>query len=352
MKRAKKTTPFKAVCDAVFKPELLPAVYRWVSALSHEEIVRFSTVFPILASDGREIPDPPAKKVGMLMQASRYTIPEWGCFGSEATPRDIVPEMESMLRRPTTSHLAYGAFNQQQMRNAVPPPTGSRASERSQIIPDHRSEQALQMWSDRRLNTTYRHDMCHSGFERTVRDQTADQTVTIYSKNTLNAAAAERASRYVDRDPVWTRNFREMCRLLSDAITATDYREAFTEVKEATGERHKHPRWRDPEPVSVGLPKPAEQYWGTTHRTDHPQLRRERENPPYDDQHRARYKRPFDVHARTEKPTTTVRDEFRDHIANRNEQPEYWRDMIVRVPPGSAPAGNIAGDGPPPCPLR
>jgi hypothetical protein len=206
----------------------------------------------------------------------------------------------------------------------------------------------MESWNNRVMNTTYRHDYCHSGFDSTLRNQTLDQTVIVYSKNTLSPEAAERAKLHIDKDPIWTRNFRELCRSLHDAVEATAYREGYTPIKEAPGERFTHPRWIDPVPVSVGLPKPAEAYWASTYRHDFYPLTKIRDTAPYDDQHRARYSKPFDNHPITEKTTTIFRTDFVDHMANKEEQPDYWTDMTVRIPPGTAPVGNIEGAGPRP----
>ena len=48
-------------------------------------------------------------------------------------------------------------------------------------------------WAAKMMNTSYRADICHSGYSRTVKDVTVDQTVTVYSKGTLNEEAAQRA---------------------------------------------------------------------------------------------------------------------------------------------------------------
>jgi hypothetical protein len=312
----------------------IPAVYRWVSGLSHEQLARFATVFPILANDDRNIPSTTTKKTGMLLQASRSTMPEWGCFGTETVTSAREPVgIEASLRRATSSHLVYGAFEERQMREAIPVLTHTRRTEKSQINQPERSAEYMEKWSERQLNTTYRHDYCHCGFDRTVRDQNVDQTVVVYSKNTLNDNAAARAAHYVDRDPVWTRNFREMCRMLSDAITATDYREGFTEVKKAKGERFTHPRWGDPEYVSTGLEKPPEASWASTQR-DYGPLRKTKETVPYDDQHRARYSKPFSVNSKIEKQTTTVRADFKDHIACRDDNLNIGRISSCGYPQG------------------
>jgi hypothetical protein len=346
MTQRSKTVPYKNICDAVFKTELLPAVYRWISGLSHEGRVRFHAIFPILAKDEESEAGQTRNWVCDRLQPSKYTMPEWNTFApvTDSPRRQITTE--TMRRRPTTSHLAYGAFDAEQSRCAQAVPTRTRRDEQSQINLAERSAQYMEQWAERALNTTYRHDYGHCGFDRTVRNRTAEQTVVVYSKNVLNAAAARRAERYIDRDPAWTRSFREMCRSFRGAIEATAYQEAHTAVKSAPGERPAHPRWRDPEPVSRGLPRPAESYWSTTSRRDLQPLQRAEDTVGYDDQHRARYSKPFDQHPMTDKPSTTFRRDFKDHMANKEEEPWYWRDIAVRIPKGTAPAGVILGDGP------
>jgi hypothetical protein len=76
---SRRPVPHKAICDAVFKPELLPAVYRWVANLSPQEFVRFATVFPPLARESSASASPRALPV--RLQASRYTMPELGFSG-------------------------------------------------------------------------------------------------------------------------------------------------------------------------------------------------------------------------------------------------------------------------------
>jgi hypothetical protein len=188
--------------------------------------------------------------------------------------------------------------------------------------------------------------MCHSGYGQTLRNADSDQTVAVYSKNTLSDVAAERAKAYVDRDAVWTRNFREMCRSLSDAVDATDYRGGFTTLKSAPhDEWFGHPKWTDPVPQTQGLRRSAESFWKPTYRTDFVDPGRLRESYTKDDHHRARYSNPFDFHPMTEKPTTTFKSEFVDHMASRDEQPDYWTDIRVRIPPGTAVVGNRQGHG-------
>jgi hypothetical protein len=58
-----KPIPCKSTCDAVFEKELLPAVYRWISNLSPEELARFKTVFPVLATDDALRPSTTSKRL-------------------------------------------------------------------------------------------------------------------------------------------------------------------------------------------------------------------------------------------------------------------------------------------------
>jgi hypothetical protein len=220
--------------------------------------------------------------------------------------------------------------------------------DKSQINTTERSEAYMERWNDRMMNTTYRHDICRSGFQRTLRDQNADQTVIVYSKATLNDTASQKAKEFIDVDPVWTRNFRELCRSLADAVDATAYRECFTTLKQGCTERFAHPKWSDPVAVSHGLDRSAESYWQSTHRTDFVHRERPEETFKAVDQHRACYTRPFDLFPMTEKTTTTFRQEYQDHMASKDDHPDYWTDMTVRIPPGSGVVGDVVGDKPQP----
>ena len=70
------TIPYKDICDKVFKSELLPAVYRWISALSKEELARFNLVFPRLVCD--DASDRPMTRTVRQYKplASKYTMPD------------------------------------------------------------------------------------------------------------------------------------------------------------------------------------------------------------------------------------------------------------------------------------
>jgi hypothetical protein len=130
-----------------------------------------------------------------------------------------------------------------------------------------------------------------------------------------------------------------MCRSLAEAIDATEYRGAFTSVKKASGDRCVHPKWTDPIPVSRGLERPAESFWTTSNRTEFVPLKKSEETfngRPCDS-------RPFALHPMTQKNSTTMRDGFPDHMATRDEHPEYLADSRVRVPLGSAVAGTVLG---------
>ena len=43
-----------------------------------------------------------------------------------------------------------------------------------------------------------------------------------------------------------------------------------------------------------------------------------------------------------------MRDDYLDHIKNKDDQPAYWTDMVVRMPPGSGVVGEVLGNGPRP----
>ncbi|OHT04786.1 hypothetical protein TRFO_06241 [Tritrichomonas foetus] len=341
---SKSNIPYKNICDAVFRPDLHPAAYRWISALSPEELQRFNYVFPRLCSDNYSTTRSSAKITGNKLMATKYTIPEWKlfCDGSEV---NLEQKNEDPLARATSSHLTYGNFDADQMRTAKAIPTRTRASDQSQINATEKSKDYMARWTDRMMNTTYRHDICHSSYQRTLRDETTDQTVLIYSKGVLSKAAAERAQRFIDVEAQWTRDFREMCRSFADSIDATAYRNNFTTLKKATGERFTHPKWVDPVPVSRGLKKPAEAYWETTNRGDFKVSERPDETFKAADLHRACYACPFDHHPITDKLSSTVRDDYLDHMKNKDDQPEYWVDMRVRIPPGSGVIGDVVGDG-------
>jgi hypothetical protein len=344
---SKSQIPFKNICDAIFKPDLLPAVYRWISALSPEELARFNTVFPRLVSTDKKTKGT-TKSLCNRLQPSRYTMPEWNVLPPPSAPVPRKLTTESLLARSTSSHLTYGAFDDDQMRASRAIPTRTRDNDKSQINTTEQSEAYISCWSDRTMNTTYRHDICHSGFNRTLLDQTTDQVVIVYSKATLNSAATEKAKEFVDKDPLWTRNFRELCRSLADSVDATAYRECFTTLKKGPSERFVHPKWMDPVPVSVGLKKSADAYWQTTHRMDFVPSVKTEETFKAVDQHRACYSRPFDLTPMTEKISTTFRVEYQDHMANKEDHPDYWTDMVVRIPPGSGVVGDVVGDKPQP----
>jgi hypothetical protein len=348
MSTARMVIPYQNICDVIFKSELRPAVYRWISGLSPEELARFRSVFTRIANDIKTKAGPTTKEKHYRLQPSKYTMPEWQLFPPADPPVERDLSTDGLLRRPTTSNLTYGAFNQDQMRTARAIPTRTRADEASQINQTEKCEAYMAEWAPKMMNTTYRHDICHSNYKQTVQQQDLDQTVLVYSKNTLTPEASEKAKAYVDKDPVWTRNFRELCRSLNDAIDATAYRAGFTTLKTAPGERFTHPKWSDPPYVSHGLKKPAEAYWMPTYHTDFVDPGRLPDSYTKDDQHRARYSNPFDFHPKTEKQTTTFRAEFVDHMASKDDHPEYWTDMVVRIPPGTAVVGNCQGHGPRP----
>lgn len=335
--------PYKEICDAVFKKDILPAVYRWISSLSPEQLQRFSDTFPCLAQDNCEGTITRTHHVENKLQSSRYTMPEWQTFGTcKPIPVDE-KSIESMLARATSSNLTYGAFDDEQMRAAKAVPTRTRDSDKSQINSTERSESYMTRWAARMMNTSYRSDICHSGYKRTVKDVTVDQTVTVYSKATLNEAAAARAKNIIDKDALWTRTFRELCRSLADSIDGTCYRNSYTTIKKATGARCVHPRWSDPLPATTGTTKAPESLWQTSMRGHFAPPVKTEETFKVADQHHACYKRPFDLYPMTDKITSGFRDDFVDHVKNKDDQPEYWVDMRVKMPAGSGVVGNVIG---------
>ena len=346
-----KNIPYKNICDTVFKPDLHPAAYRWVSGLSNEELQRFNYVFPRLCVDNYSTVRNTGRLTENKLMASRYTMPEWKLYVNDEikkgapVERASAPSAEDLLRRATSSHLTYGNFDPEEARLAKAIPTRTRASDQSQINAAERSKEYMERWADKMMNTTYRHDICHSSYTRTLHNETSDQTVLIYSKGVLTKAAMEKAEQWVDKDLQWTRDFREMCRSFHDSIDATAYRNNFTTLKRVYGERFTHPKWTDPVPVTRGLKKAPEAYWETTMRGDIKPSERTDETFRAANLHRANYRCPFDQYPMYEKMTTLNRDDLVDHMKNKDDQPEYWVDMVVRIPPGSGVVGNVLGDG-------
>lgn len=338
-----KTVPYQDICDAVFKKDMLPAVYRWMSGLSPEQLARFNNVFPCLAKDGVAQTTTTTVKSTNRLQSSRYTMPEWQTFTGERPVVKDEKSVESMLARATSSHLTYGAFDDEQMRAARATPTRTRDNDRSQINSTERNPEYMERWADKMMNTSYRADICHSGYNRTIKNQTADQTVIVYSRGTLNEAASERAKNFVDKDPIWTRAFRELCRSLTESLDATCYRNDYTTIKRATGERFVHPKWSDPIPKTTGMTKAAETYWMSANTSAYAPPKKSDETFKAADQHRACYSRPFDLYPMTDKTTSSFRDDFVDHVKNKDDQPLYWSDMRVKMPEGSGVVGNIVG---------
>lgn len=338
-----KSIPYKEICDAVFKTEILPATYRWISSLSPEQLQRFGDVFPCLAKDGGDGTITRTHHAENKLQSSRYTMPEWQAFSVSKPVQVDEKSVESLLARATSSNLAYGAFDEGQMRACRAVPARTRDSDKSQINSTERSESYMTRWSSRMMNSSYRADICHTGYKRTVKDVTPDQTVTVYSKATLNEAASERAKNFIDKDPLWTRTFRELCRNLSESIDGTCYRNSFTTIKKATGERCVHPRWSDPLPATTGTKKSPESLWQTSMRGHFAAPTRTEETFKVADQHHACYKRPFDLYPMTDKVTSSFRDDFVDHVKNKDDQPEYWTDMRVKMPAGSGVVGSVIG---------
>ena len=219
-----KTVPFKDICDAVFRPDLRPAAYRWVSGLSDEELQRFNFVFSRLAkSENYTTVRSTTKITENKLMASRYTMPEWKLLMQSTNALNKEKKNEDPLARATSSHLTYGNFDEEQMRASRAIPTRTRASDQSQINATEKSEEYMSRWTERMMNTTYRHDICHSSYKRTLRDETPDQTILVYSKGVLNKEAAERSKKFIDVELQWTRDFREMCRSFSDCLSKQLY---------------------------------------------------------------------------------------------------------------------------------
>lgn len=336
-----KTIPYKAIVDKVIRPNLLPAAYRWISNLNAESLQRFNTVFARLATDEAKAEPVTIQKKPAPLQASRYTVPEWRLF---QIPKDDDKKEEDLLACPTCTHLTYGAFDEEQARQARAIPTRTRANDRSQINTAANDPDYMAKWSQRNMNTSYRHDICESTFATTITSKTKSQQILIYSKGVLSDYAMKRAEQYADVDPVWTREFREMCRNLADSTDATAYRTGFTEFKEGERSRFGVPKWVDPEPVvSRGKQRPAESFWETETHRHYQATKRPEETFHVRDQHRAMYSCPFDHHAITEKTSTCFHDDFQDHMANKDDHPEYFKDMKVRIPSGSAVVGDVLG---------
>lgn len=342
------TIPYKDLCDKIFKSELLPAVYRWISNLSKEELARFNMVFPRLARD--DVPDKDMTSTVRQYKpiASKYSMPDWNAFEKAETVETDPLSVESLLKTPTTSHLAYGAFDAEQMRQARAIPTRTRENDKSQINATERSEAYMERWGSRMMNTTYRQELCHSGYRRTVKNETDKEKIIVYSKGTLNEQASKRAAKWADKEPVWTRAFREMCKSLADSIDSTCYRKDYTTLKKAETSRFLHPKWRDPVPETHGMKKPAEAYWESTQRGAFVPSKRTDETFRAANLHRANYSRPFDIVPIEDKWTSSMRDDYLDHIKNKDDQPAYWTDMVVRMPPGSGVVGEVLGNGPRP----
>jgi hypothetical protein len=338
-----KEVPYRDVCDLVFKKDLLPAVYRWVSSLSPENLVRFSRVFPRIA---QSILDPSEDDQNSDSCNESYapssTMPEWTLFQTIDQPRQTPLSPEFLLSRPTSSHLTYGAFDADQMRACRGVPTRTREHERSHIHTAERCGANMDRWKERAMTTTYRRDLCGAA-DRPAGDPTADQIVIVYSKGTLNAEAASAAAGHIARDPAWTREFREMCRGLAEAINATAYRAGFSGVKAAPVAQHTRPKWSDPTPVSHGLARPAETFWQTSHQAAFVPAPVPAPARRAADRGKAEHVLPFDLHPGAEKMTTATREAFRDHAAEREERSEYYADAWVRTGPASAVAGRIVG---------
>ena len=337
-----KAVPYKEIIDVVFKTKLLPAAYRWVSALPPEDLIKFKNTFEKLTRD--EIDTQPTLKPEKKapLPASRYTIPEWRLF--QIQPEDTNKE-EDLLACPTSSHLTYGAYSTEQALAARAHPSRTRANDRSQINAVAESPEYLKRWSEKNMTTTYMNDTCHSQFHSTINNETPEQKIAVASKGTFTPIAEKRAIKYLESDPVWTRQMREFCRALVASSDATAYRQGFTEVKKIDShERIGIPKWRDPEPVvSNGVHKTPETFWQTSQQRSYGRPEKITETFKVTDQHHACYSRPFDLYPMAETMQTSNRVDFVDHMGNKDEHPEYFKDMRVRIPPGSAVVGDVLG---------
>jgi hypothetical protein len=190
------------------------------------------------------------------------------------------------------------------------------------------------------MSTTYRRDICRTANERTVQDATPEQKVFVYSKGTLNSEAVSVLSQFIEKDPICAREFREICRSLSESINSTAYRNGFIEKKVVPTTQHRKPKWMDPIPVSKGLPKPAETFWQTSNRADFKPITRIEEKYRPSDQIQVK---PFDLHPGVEKLGTTMREAIKDHCVDREQHPEYFGDGNMRIGSASAVAGKIVG---------
>ena len=345
-----KIPPYKDIIDAVFKEDYIPAAYRWVNAMQPETLQLFNNVFRRLARDSGDQPDLVRTTEKSQLMASKYTIPEWKIMPiNEVSSVDKDEDsIEALLRKPTESNLTYTRFTPEQSKVCRAVPTRTRDSDKSQINATENSPAYISRWAARNMKTTYMNDICNTNFTSTVKNHTQHQTIIVYSKGVLSEAAMKRAEKYVDVEPVWTRQMREMCRSLQQSADSTAYRTGYTVVKKPPpGERFVCPKWRDPEPkVSEGKKRPAESFWGSEMKTEYKPLVKPEETFKSDDQHRARYSCPFDQHAITESVfTTSMRDDFPDHLAKKEEHPLYFEDMKVTMPAGTAPAGEIVGVG-------
>lgn len=337
----------KNIADAVFKKELLPAAYRWISSLQPEKLELFQEVFSRLTTDSQSSPQMTTRSLSQRKAvASRYTMPEWNRMPiEEAKAAERAAGNPDPLSRPSTYAIDFIRYDQDQTEVARGRPTRTRDNDKSQINSAEQSPTYLKRWAERQLNTTYREEVCRSTFDSPIGGRSVRQQIVVYSKGVLNTAAEGRAEAYVN-DTTWTRPFREMCRDLKDSINSTAYRADFTSLKTSNQERFAHPKWSDPVPVSRGMAQSPESTWCSEEHRTYTRLKREADRYTAVDQHRAAYSKPFDQHAITEKTTTTTfRSDFTDHMADRDDHPMYFEDMRVRIPPGTGPAGKIVGDG-------
>lgn len=340
------TAPHKDIIDVVFRPDILPAAYRWVNSMQPETVKLFVKVFKRLASDIQKNKDIKKNVEKITLQKSKYTMPEWSLLPIGQTPDAPPPGVDDLLKRPTCTNIAHTEFTQEQRDVARAVPIRTRDSDKSQINATENSPVYLERWARRNLNTTYNADIGKGTLVSSVKENSIRETVKVYSKGVLSEIAMQRAEAYVDKDPVWTRSMRELCRSLISNADSTAYRAGFTIVKKLpTGERFAHPKWSDPKPVLGTTTRAAESFWESEMNRSYVPLKTLEETFKVADQHRARYECPFDFHALTEKNTSTIRADFPDHMASKDEHPLYFDDMKVTIPPGTASVGEIVGKG-------
>lgn len=344
------SAPHKDIIDAVFREDYRPAAYRWVNAMQPEVLNLFERVFKRLTVDDIQTTDLEKVTQKTTLTASKYTIPEWNILPINEVEKNVEDRdsVEALLRKPTESNLTYTNFTNDQRKVCRAVPTRTRDSDKSQINSTENSPAYISRWAERNMKTTYVVDYCNGETTSAIKNQTKIQQVLVYSKGVVNERAMQRALKYIDTDVNWTRSFREMCRSLVQSADSTAYRTAHTIVKKpAPGERFVHPKWRDPIPtVSQGEKRAPESYWKSEEKTAYVPLKKPEETFKAASQHKACYSCPFDHTPLTEKVlTTTMRGDYPDYLANKDDHPLYFQDMKVTIPPGTAAVGEVVGKG-------